>query len=241
MRILISAATAALLAFGCLSASAATVTTTLDLLPLSATENTLRITLLVGGMAVGFDDTDLSGTMDVSLEIDATNTVTAFRMTGGTFAGTDWTIPLGGGLEVNATGTGGTFITPGMMASPVPGTSYDAAEHDIIINQGIVNAPGAMFDFSQPGEALTESGTGMGSLVLTPTANPQEFDLRVDFPLSFISDIDATTQLQIVGTVVGQGVVAVPEASSFVMLSVIVGGGGLVRMRRRRQQTVAAG
>ncbi len=210
---------------------------TLPLTAASATENRLTLEVYLGapgggGIFLGSDTTDLSGSTQIDVRLDGTNNPISIEFLSGSMSGSYWEI-LGvpGVGDITGTNTGATISTaspPGL--STVTGGVYPAAEQQLIVNQGTVEVgPGvATIDLSSP--PIVGSGTGNGSLAVTPTGNPNEFTVRTETPILFAEQVidSPAVFLQVSGTVVSQGTLAaVPEPSAGLLLLLVacIGGG----------------
>ena len=219
--------TSALICFGIVfatpSSPAALVSTTFTLIAPSAPSNELSLTLLDG-----MDTTQLSGTFQATLDIDqVTGTITSIDMTAGSIVTSDWNMTVTGIGAVVGSGINATVDTP-TPPGGVTGTTFNATQHQVILNTGLVTAAGnPVQDFATT--PLPIPGTGNGTI--TSTLNGGVFDISLDMPINS-TQVVAGQNLLIVGNLVGTAqVTAVPEPSSVFVLALFAAGFGLVRKR----------
>jgi len=226
-------ASVALTAICSLSAPAALVTTSLDLVPAGEGVNRLDVVVSAGGSQLGSDTTDLSGNMLIELDLDLSGAVSEFQMLGGSYTGTDWAIAIPDAGSLTAQNTGGTFETPDGL-SAVTGSEFTGSDHNVVADQGLVTLGSETVVQDLEVDPLRIPGTNTGKLILTPSGAPREFDVRLELPVSFSGPVPGAT-LGLSGNIIAEGsVTAVPEASGVLLLSLIGGGAGLFEARRRR-------
>lgn len=160
----------------------------LALTPATSTDNTFDIAV---SLSIFGDSDTATATGNVSIDlqhsiIDSKAVITEIEFTGGQIEFEDVEFMLGL-AEVTGNGMAGT-ITTIISPSAVTGSTFNASDHHLTINQGtfensIIPAP---FDIStDPFEAL---GNGSGSIIMTETTRtPLEVDysITVTLPVAF--------------------------------------------------------
>ena len=207
---------------------------TLTLVPATAIENRLTVTISAnasGTTASDSDTTDVSGTLSVESNTDPTGSTSSFTIRSGNLAMADMDFNLRafGFISVatlNTSGMGGTATTitpPGLVTPSVSGGTFDASLHRFAINQGAITG-----QLTIPGDPVVPinenfvntpvegNGLGTGNLTVTPgttTETQQFFAVTMTLPLDFtenetISGTPVTIRVQ--GTIKASGTIAVP-------------------------------
>jgi predicted enzyme related to lactoylglutathione lyase len=207
---------------------------TLTLVPATAIENRLTVTITAnasGITASDSDTTDVSGTLSAELNTDPTGATSEFTLQGGNLAMTDMDFNLRalGFISVatiNTSGMGGTATTitpPGLVTPSVSGGTFDASLHRMLINEGAITG-----ELTIPGDPVVPinenfatspvegTGSGTGSLTVTPgtvTETHRLFAVTMTLPVDFtdnqtISGTPVTIRVQ--GTIKATGTIAVP-------------------------------
>lgn len=173
--------------------------------------NTLDINLTINApIASSSDTTDLSGTIQVALEIDPdTDQVSEMTIINGTVTGTPISLSGGGAAgsySFSSNTLGGILSTPNPPGIVDPPTGdFDASQHAFEINQGVLsgtftpfvgNPTNLSFDFGS--SSVTGAGSGTGNVALTPTGSTptsKTYDVVVTLPLSVTDTFDVITGL----------------------------------------------
>lgn len=203
--------------------------------------NQLEITLTVFGLDY-VDYAAVRGRDPVTLEIDDTvppGTVTALTYddTGPTMTMGNVEFTVGIVAHIVSEGLGAQMVTP-VPPSAVTGGTFDASEHNFIVNQGVlhISSPGGLFapfdmDLSvEPIFGTQAAGTGLVTLA-EGTEGP--YEVHVECPLDVTAEFDLEGNpvfFHMVGTIVGE----IPEPSSIVLLSTALLGLGILVWRKRR-------
>ena len=135
--------------FCLISAQSEEVSTTLNFVN-EAGVNEVGISLTIPEFETGNDTTNLTGTVDVTLEIDpSSGVVTELSFTGGAASGTPITLAGDSTNVFNPgsysftstvlTGTANTLSPPGPVSNSPGMGDYDAALHELIINGGVLS------------------------------------------------------------------------------------------------------
>lgn len=160
---------------------------TLDLIPATASANTFEMGVTVL-LASDTDTTTGAGSIEVALPysvVDGAAVINEIEFTGGQidFIGIDFTI---GVLSISGTGVAGTPETTA-IPSLVQGGLYDAAEHQLTVNQGAFTQNGVpVFDLTET--PFGGPGSGDGSVALSETdrsGGTVTYDVTVTFPIAF--------------------------------------------------------
>lgn len=225
-------ATLLLLTLSAILAAAAPGNGTLTLTPPNSTEN--RLTVKITGSASGFDVSDkqttsVSGVLDVSMDIDpATLGTSKFTINSGSVAMTNMKFNLKAlGIitiaTINTSGMAGsafTVVPPGIATPTSTGGTFDANQHRLRINQGIIDGiikipgePETPISVNFADSPLEGDATGTGTLTVnsaTVTDTHQICTVTMLLPVDFTQnqDINGTTvaitvsgKLKAVGTV----------------------------------------
>jgi hypothetical protein len=218
-------------------ARAELVTATFTLDPPNAPTNVLALTTLGG---TGFSE--ISGTMSLTFDIDPTSgAISSIFINSANISGTDFTIPLGALGSLDGTGLGSDA---GTTNSATSGGTFNAANHFLQLNAGLISGSGAIggalgapINLATDGPApIVGNGTGT---VTTSALGGGLFDVTVSIPFDTtvtvftdpgLGDVD----LNVLGTLVSSGqlqVSAVPEPSSIAVLGCLAVVTGVARRR----------
>lgn len=181
----------------------------------SATAN--RIQLAVdGGLVLGrdTDQADVSGTLDLDLTFDrGSMQVSELTVVGGAVAVTDTHLQLLGGLiKLNTSQVAGhpsTIVPPGLVS----GTQFDAAQHQIVFDQGQLNFASRSDDLAN--DPIVAVGQGTGDIELTSVSGEPaggsrwRLDVRVPIQLEELFDLvdngdGPKIKLTVAGTLTGR-------------------------------------
>ena len=195
---------------------AETVNLDLNLLPPAAGTN--RIT--IGVEALGFSDSetsDISGVLNVDLNasFDSSEIASATGLTvienQSSVAATDANFQLNlgifGTLEVNTLGLGGTVRTPS-PPGPVSGTTFNASDHQIVLNQGTITNSLTSDDIDLSISPVIGTTVATGILaVSTPTitAHVATYDVTATLPVNFTDDFVVDIGFPVTVTVSASG------------------------------------
>ena len=199
------------------------VNTVLALTPPSASENRMSIsaTSNVGSAAT---TADVSGTMNVALTFDNSLSLSDLTFNGASMGVNDFLLNFGGVVgSVNATGVSATITSPG-GSQPVIAGKFDATQHNVAVMSGTLSGLGGLLVINLGPNQPSGSGMGQGSVQLTPTANPNEFTAQVTLPFALTDTTSLALisgNLSLAGTLVGSGLVTVPEPSAAIFLSLV--------------------
>jgi len=165
--------------------------------------NRLDIQLELEGFPPESDLSDLSGFLDVDLGMQIVGgalMATELNLTGGSIMFTDISYALAfGTLNIDGTGMKGTVMTVN-PPSVVTGGDFNAAEQELIINEGIFTVTGLISDVF---DLSTDPLSGMGSatesgridLSVTGTAPGQVmYQATLTLPIAFTDLVQDTTQ-----------------------------------------------
>lgn len=241
-RLLLSVA-AGLLA---VTSASAAFSTTLFLSPPGASApgvNNLDMTvdLFGSGLILGNDNTELSGSLDVEVAINPLGEVVSIGIASGNISLTDFTLSPNLALSIVGTDVGSTIFTdtdgdgdpPFLSPSTVTGGTFAGSEQQVVLNSGaLVTSFGNINLDSSP---IAFQGSGIGTIIATPTGNPNEYFLTLEIPIEVLdSDIEnGLATLDVIGVIVATGTVTVPEPTTGLFLAGAAVAGVAVRRRRR--------
>ena len=217
-------------ALSVVSAMAFPGTGTLTLTTPTTTENRLTVTISAMG-ATDNDPTDVSGTLSVAADVDpATKGVTKFTIYSGNVSMTNMAfnlklLGLFSVATINTAGMKGTAFTPvppGLVTPTGTGGSFDAAQHNLRINQGTITGsitattPATPIDANFADSPVEGPGTGNGTLTVvlgTATATHRNCTVTITLPVDFSQnqDLDGTAvTVKVKGTIKAAGTIPVP-------------------------------
>lgn len=205
------------------------VTTTLEITP-EPGFNSIEITLAPPILDSSSDTTDLTGSLEVELDIDPDNDqVSALTIINGTATGTPLSLSAStffvGSYDFNSTSIGAVIETPSPPGAVDPATGeFDASEHSLTVNNGSLSGSISipllgvddMVDFDFAALPFGGAGAGTGTVVLTPagsTPTSKSYDVVVLFPVQIENTVDAMgfeIPITAAGIVKGVGTVSVP-------------------------------
>ena len=221
-------------ALSAVSAMAFPGTGTLTLTTPTTTENKLSVTIgaTVSGLtASDTRTTNISGTLNVAMNIDpASKGATEFTINSGDISMTDMAFTLKALVfitvaNVNTAGMKGTAFTPvppGLVTPTGTGGSFDAAQHNLRINQGTITGsitattPATPIDANFADSPVEGPGTGNGTLTVvlgTATATHRNCTVTITLPVDFSQnqDLDGTAvTVKVKGTIKAAGTIPVP-------------------------------
>lgn len=190
--------------------------------------NTIDLDLNPPLLSASSDSTNLTGTVQVRLEIDPENDqVSEITVLDADLEGTPIKLAAGNAganYSFESEGLGATLMTPNPPGIVDPATGeFDASEHELTVNRGVMS--GEIFilfvanetvDFDFASAPFGGPGTGTGTVELTPkssTATTKTYDVAVVIDIS-IEDIVAAGGFDIPisagGKVKAVGTVTVP-------------------------------
>jgi hypothetical protein len=206
-----------------------TVNTTLEITP-EPEFNSIEITLDVPAVGLSSDTSDLSGSLEIELEIDPdSDQVSALTIINGSATGTPLSLSassfLFGNYDFNSTEIGAeieTLAPPGVV-DPATG-EFDASEHSLTVNSGTLSGSisiplldiDEIVDFDFAALPFGGAGAGTGTVVMTPigtTPTSKSYDVVVLFPVQIENTVDAMgfeIPITAAGVVKGVGTVSVP-------------------------------
>ena len=215
----------------------------MNLLPPDPSTNRLTLDIDIDiGLGSDSDTTDLSGDITVATSFDLVDLVADFdelTFTGGAVSATDMDFNFALGLlQLDSSGVAGTPTTP-LPPGAVSATTFDAAEQEILLDQGVIVASGLVnqtIDLAV--EPTTAGGSGSGQFgVFGSTVNGMTatYDVMLLLPVfsqdtTLIDTLTVTTT--ITGTIIATGsfAVEIPEPSAGALLV----GAALPLLCRRR-------
>ncbi len=174
------------------AAGARTVTLdNLAFIPPMQPTNVIDLTLATDVAGNSSDMTVVSGSASAQLDFDVHGTQiipTGLTFTGGQIALSDVSFSfLFGLLQVQATGIEGfpsTISPPGLVQN----NQFNAAEHQLTFDAGMINAPGNSVDLSQT--PLTGPGSGLGQVQVVPIGSPVGADYTFAATISLPIEIN---------------------------------------------------
>lgn len=190
-----------------------TVNSTLTVTPTPAASpdpeyNVIELELSPPVLPTGRDKTELTGTLEIELEIDpATDQVSQFTIVNGTATGSpidlSGSTPFVGSYDFTSSELGADLSTPSPPGVVDPATgNFNAADHSLTVNSGTLSGSISVpllgindvvdFDFA----ALPFGGTGSGDgtvllTVINETPTQKDYDVVVLFPINIEDTIDA--------------------------------------------------
>lgn len=199
----------------CLGMSSATMAVTLSLDDLALTEpagETNRVALTVSAPLLGSDTQtpDLSGNLMADLDVNFGPTaaeVTGIGFTGGRINLSDVSFRLGNlfvSIDAVASGMSGTVSTPlppGMVANNV----FNAGEHTITVDEGVIVAEGEVIDFSDAPVEATADADGQITMQETGSVNQangveRTYDIQLQLPIS-IDETNTVENVPLLGSI----------------------------------------
>jgi hypothetical protein len=206
-----------------------TVNTTLEITP-EPGFNSIEITLAPPVLDLSSDTTDLSGSLEVELEIDPDgDQVSALTIINGSATGTPLSLSAStffvGSYDFNSTEIGAAIETPAPPGAVDPATGeFDASEHSLSVNSGTLSGSisipllsiDEMVDFDFAAVPFGGAGAGTGTVLLTPTGitpTSKSYDVVVLLPVQIENTVDAMgfeIPITAAGVVKGVGTVSVP-------------------------------
>jgi len=205
-----------------------TVSTTLEITP-EPEFNSIEITIAPPVLPLSGDNTNLSGSLEVELEIDPdSDQVSALTIINGTASGTPLSLSASnflGSYDFSSTeiGAGVETLTPPGAVDPTTG-EFDASEHSLTVQSGTlfgsISIPlldiDEIVDFDFATEPFGGVGEGTGTVALTPTGittTSKSYDVVILFPVQIENAVDALgfeIPITAAGVVKGVGTVLVP-------------------------------
>ena len=175
-----------------------TVSTTLEITP-EPEFNSIEITIAPPVLPLSGDNTNLSGSLEVELEIDPdSDQVSALTIINGTASGTPLSLSASnflGSYDFSSTeiGAGVETLTPPGAVDPTTG-EFDASEHSFTVQSGTlfgsISIPlldiDEIVDFDFATEPFGGVGEGTGTVALTPTGittTSKSYDVVILFPV----------------------------------------------------------
>jgi hypothetical protein len=219
---------------GLAPAAAETASGALTLVPATASENRLTVTISATSGSLTASDsrtTNVSGNLDVTLDTNVdTGATSIFTIDGGNLAMTDMSFNLRAlgfisVAKINTTsmkGTAYTAIPPGVVTPTGTGGTFNADQHRLLINEGAITGeltipgePKVPIDENFSTSPVEGAGSGTGTLIVTPTTitrNRKFFAVTMTLPVDFtanqtISGTPVTIRVQ--GTIKATGTTSV--------------------------------
>ena len=212
------------------SAVAAVVPVDLAFVPPSGSINTvdLEVTITAYGITKsGLDTATVSGNMLASLncsfdpETRQLTGLTGLTFTGGRFEFSDVSLELNygffiGKILIDGTDIGGTFDTPNPPGAVTAG-DFDAAEHEVVLDQGTLYADGTglildgllpptTFDLAgEPIRGTTEATGHIAASLLSTAGYQATYDVTLTLPLGFDGEAYNDPETGIVVWVAAEG------------------------------------
>ncbi|MEN8774682.1 MAG: hypothetical protein ABF379_14105 [Akkermansiaceae bacterium] len=176
-----------------------------------ANEVDIEVTITLNAIELESDDSsDLSGTIDVALNIlPGTATTDEFTIISADVQGSDIKLSAQERIlfaviaEYEFTGTGLGF-TAETIDAPGPVTAetgeFDASDHAVTVDRGLLNGSAnslvteeiaVMFDFAEA--PFTGAGSGTGTVTVNPGRREgirQYYDISVELPISLVQEIE---------------------------------------------------
>jgi hypothetical protein len=174
-------------------------------LPPAAPTNEISLTLATDVIGTDSTATQLTGfsMADLDFQVIGTSvTPTGLTFTGGQVALSDVTFSFFfNTIQISTMGIVGSPNTP-LPPGTVTNNQFDATEHEMIFDQGIITGPGTTIDLSTAPISGTGMGTGQVNIlpVGTPVGNEYTFEATVSLPI----EIDESVQIPdvpVIGTV----------------------------------------
>lgn len=179
-----------------------------------------------GGILLGSDITVLTGSVEIDVTKDAAGVATQVDFgpnPGSPISWSDWSITTLAGDVYSGTGTGSTLAG----SSSVSGGTFSGSTVDHIVNQGIENYNGVMFDLAAGPVTLNpEDGT-----ITTALAAAGGCDIELPFAISQQVFANDDLYFTLNGSILLNGDCCVPEPNGLAIM--MVGLVGMLRLRKR--------
>ena len=176
-------------------------------LPPAAPTNEIQLTLATDVLGNDSDTTQLSGfsMADLDFQVVGTDVVpTGLTFTGGQVALSDVRFSFFfNTIQITAMGMVGSPNTP-LPPGTVTNGQFDATEHEMIFDQGVLTGPGATIDLSSTPISGSGMGTGQVNIIPmgAPVGNDYTFEATVVLPIE-INESFAIPDVPLFGTVNG--------------------------------------
>lgn len=189
-----------------------------------ASDNKLQITISASGLS-DTQTTTVSGFINVSVDSNPqTGATTVFTIDGGNVAMSNMTFkmprffPLVTIKTADMKGSAFTAMPPGIVTATADGSTFDAAQHHVLINQGTItgDALGTPINANFTAAPVEGPGSGTGTLTVAPgtsTSTHRDCTVTMLLPLDFTDtqDLDGTAvTVQVQGTIKATGIIPIP-------------------------------